>query len=160
MVNIHVTGNTEENFWSKVAVGGDDGCWEWQAGKNRWGYGHHVIRCKRVGAHRMAWIYANGEIPDGLHVLHHCDNPGCCNPKHLFLGTNIDNIQDKCRKGRQSRPKGEAHPGARLTEADVRRIRDRAKAGVRKTALAREYGVSQPHISYICSGRFWSHLPL
>lgn len=93
----------EERFWSKVDRSGD-GCWEWQA-KSRSPFGYGVMRIggtpgRLVGAHRLAWQYTNGPIPEGLCVLHDCDNPPCCNPAHLHLGTKGDNATEKVERGR------------------------------------------------------------
>lgn len=98
-------GRGADLFWPKVdKSAGPDGCWLYM-GFRKWdGYGW--LARKRNGkssyltAHRYAWILTNGEVPDGLHVLHRCDNPPCCNPAHLFLGTHQDNMADKARKGR------------------------------------------------------------
>lgn len=90
-------------FWCKVKLAGADECWEWIAGKDKDGYGWF----KRDRAHRAAWIFFNGRIPEGFLVLHTCDNPPCVNPAHLFLGTQQDNMTDCLKKGR--RPSGERH---------------------------------------------------
>lgn len=97
-----------ELFWTKVRKG--ESCWEWQASVNSSGYGWFRFGEKRTptGAHRVAYVLANGPIPDGLQVLHRCDNPPCVNPTHLFLGTNGDNHADKLAKGR--------HPNTRKSE--------------------------------------------
>jgi hypothetical protein len=90
-----------ERFWLKVRKG--EGCWEWQGARLPHGYGHLSVPDRgHVNAHRIAWELTNGEIPDGLWVLHHCDNPPCVRPDHLFLGTAQDNVDDSIRKGRRS----------------------------------------------------------
>jgi HNH endonuclease len=99
-----------ERFWSKVDVSGGGGaCWPWTAAINheRGGYGQFKLGLpekKTIRCNRMAWILARGDIEDGLHVLHSCDNPRCCNPAHLFVGSNLDNIKDRVAKHR-SNPK-------------------------------------------------------
>ncbi len=96
--------STEDRFWSKVGKGGEGDCWEWKAGRFGNGYGHFTTT--RAGiqsghrAHRFAWVLATGPIPEGLCVLHKCDNRPCCNPQHLFLGTDLDNARDRDQKGR------------------------------------------------------------
>jgi hypothetical protein len=89
-------------FWPKVdASGGKDACWPWLASTTSWGYGQIWVGETNLGAHRVAWSLAHGcSVPAGGHVLHHCDNPPCVNPAHLFLGTDVDNIRDRDSKGR------------------------------------------------------------
>jgi hypothetical protein len=122
------------NFWAKVNKDGptmphmNSQCWVWTATKVSGGYGHFGVARKLFLAHRVSWMIANGPIPTGLLACHHCDNPSCVNPSHLFLGTSLDNARDKEKKGRgnqargyangaytkpERRPRGDAH-GARL----------------------------------------------
>lgn len=96
-----------ERFWSKVDQHGEYDCWPWLAARDRKGYGWFRIASAMRGSHRMAWELTHGSIPHGLCVLHHCDNPGCVNPAHLFLGTRADNNADRDAKGRQGAPKGD-----------------------------------------------------
>lgn len=91
-------GSVESRFWSKVQK--TDDCWLWRATRFPKGYGQIKIKGRRRLAHRVAWELTNGPIPDGLQVCHHCDNPPCVRPDHLFLGTQSDNIQDAVSKGR------------------------------------------------------------
>lgn len=148
-----------DRFWDSTHVASDDDCWEWQGPKSRKGYGRLFLGeygCYQA-AHRFSWELANGPIPDGLHVCHHCDNPSCVNPAHLFLGTNQDNHEDKMRKGRQSR--GEHIHTAKLTAEQVVAIRRRyAEGGVLQQELADEYGVARAYMSRILSRQVWRHL--
>jgi hypothetical protein len=92
-----------ERLWSKVSTGWESDCWEWQGATGDAGHGHlgpsGAVR-RHVQAHRLAWEFFNGQIPAGMSVCHHCDNPPCCNPAHLFVGTHADNMRDMARKGR------------------------------------------------------------
>jgi hypothetical protein len=87
-------------FWSKVKILSDNECWPWLRRKDRKGYGQLFFTRDNEKAHRVAFQVTNGPIPSGFCVLHHCDNPICCNPDHLFLGTQLDNIKDMAEKGR------------------------------------------------------------
>jgi hypothetical protein len=91
--------NTAESFWDHVDHADPDCCWEWQKCKDRAGYGITNFNRKKAYSHRVAYMLAIGPIPDGLFVCHHCDNPGCCNPNHFFLGTVLDNTRDAANKG-------------------------------------------------------------
>lgn len=137
-------------FWESVEF--TDSCWNWTGAINSDGYGSWV-RDKGDKTHRVAWRLANGPIPDGSHVLHRCDNRRCVNPDHLFLGTNADNVADKMAKGRHAR--GEATPAARLTEADVRAIRNDPRDNA---TIGREYGVTTTTIWQIKHRKRWQHV--
>lgn len=90
-----------DRFWNKVDRSGD--CWTWQGSRDRKGYGRVSVNQRPVLAHRFSWTLSHGPIPDGLCVLHKCDNPPCVNPEHLFLGTIADNNRDMVAKGRHAR---------------------------------------------------------
>lgn len=143
-------------FWGKVKKGA--GCWEWTGGRGNHKYGvfypKHGVSAL---AHRVSWELAHGAIPDGMHVLHRCDNRPCVNPSHLFLGTNDDNIADKVSKGRQSR--GEDRTFAKLTEADVMRIRDLVRAGISVRQIATTMPVHERNVLAAATGEAWSHVP-
>ena len=113
-------------------------------------------------AHRVAWELMCGPIPDGMCVLHHCDNPGCCNAKrHLFIGTKADNVHDMIAKGRKVQVRGEDAPGAKLREIDVMEIRRRYSAGgVTYKSLGREFGVAKLEVARIVRRQAWPHLPI
>lgn len=144
--------SVSERFWSKVDKQGPDDCWEWTAAiDGGTGYGHFGIDYRIRQAHRIAWILTFGDIPDGMCVLHKCDNRACCNPVHLFLGTRKDNAVDMVMKGRQRAQK--------LVATQILEIRAHYKAGgISQLSLATEYGVSQAHISDIVCGMVWKHL--
>ncbi len=147
--------NPQERVLKKVDRSGPDDCWNWTGPKDRDGYGRFG---GGVLAHRKVWDLEVGEIPDGMCVCHHCDNPACCNIKHMFLGTQKDNIQDCFRKGRGNRSKGSSHFCTHLTDSDVRDIRKRLRRGARQKQLAQAYGVGESTISAIKTVRTWKHL--
>ena len=148
----------KERFQSKVEKLGPNDCWEYTSGKFDNGYGQFWMSGRNWKAHRISWMLENGEIPGGILVCHTCDNPPCCNPNHLFLGTNSDNILDAVQKGRASM--GEYMHLAKLIDELVLEIRSRYALGETQTALAREYLVSQPNVGCIVRGDTWKHLPV
>lgn len=151
-------GMTEvERFWSHVDIRGPDECWPWHPMPYEASYGClYLDDGTTEGAHRFAWYLANGPIPDGLWVLHHCDFKPCCNERHLFLGTNLDNIADKVTKGRQRGAwPGERHHNAKLTVLQVGEIRTRL-SGENIVSLAKEFGVSVSAIGLIKRGKNWA----
>jgi hypothetical protein len=146
-----------DRFWRKVEVCGPDECWPWKAALGANDYGKFNDHGRSVRSNRVAWTLTHGTIPHGLHVLHKCDNRACCNPKHLFLGTQLENIADRHRKGRDahvSRP-GMSNHQARLTDDAVRLIR--ATRGPLRL-IAKEHGVSRSLVSLIRSGKRWGHV--
>lgn len=157
-----------DRFWAKVLK--TESCWLWQAQTNNKGYGVFMYYSKtlrrasrQMYAHRCAWTLTKGDIPEGLRVLHRCDNPPCCNPDHLFLGTQRDNMRDCAAKGRQRtvNPFQKGHPilgraGCELTDEQVRAIRiDRRPDAV----IGAEVGLHRVSIWKIKTGRSWRHLP-
>lgn len=145
--------------WIPEDRGYETPCWIWQGFTNDKGYGMGIQRpgLKQGLAHRQAWSFANGPIPNGLHVLHHCDVPACVNPAHLFVGTQADNVADMVAKGRSRHPRGEQQGGSKLTEADVRAIRV-APASVGLGQLARRYRVGTSTIHDARTGKTWMHV--
>lgn len=146
-----------ERFWAKVKKCGPDDCWPWLASRNKDGYGRIGIGGHygtMLLAHRVSWELNIGAIPDGLHVLHRCDNPKCVNPKHLFLGSQTDNMADKAEKGRAG---GERHPSAKLSLAEVDNIR---RASGLHREIASQFGISRQSVSNIKSGKSWIEMAL
>jgi len=140
-------------FWTKVDKGRANDCWEWQGSVSSSGYGSFKVGGQTVSAHRLAWELGNDEeIPDGMCVCHSCDNPLCCNPAHLWLGTVAENNQDKISKGRHNNPTGEDVNTAKLTKAQVRTIRSDPRTQMQ---IAKDYGVNQTTISKIKRGEAW-----
>lgn len=149
-------------FWTKVAITANpEKCWEWQASCYRDGYGQVAFykrHPKNMAAHRVAWELTHSYIPDGLWVLHKCDNRKCVNPNHLFLGTREDNEQDKMQKGRQ--PSGERVGLHKLTYEMVKQIRITYAAKLaNQYELASRYGVNQSIISLVVNNKLWKVIP-
>lgn len=147
-----------ERFWSKVDVKGEDECWEWMAYRNSDGYGQLAYEDTTVQAHRVSWELQFDTIPDELCVCHHCDNPACCNPFHLFLGTHKDNAIDKVAKGRYKGhdQSGELNPMAKLTRNDIAQIREQyATHEITYSKLAEMYCISKWTVRDIVTRRTW-----
>ena len=165
------------------------GCWEWALTRERpprLPYGRCYIGKRYVVAHRKSWEIVNGAIPEGLCVLHRCDNPPCVNPDHLFLGTRADNVADRVAKGRSARgersgarrhperwargdqhwtrrnpekvPRGEAHGRAKLSVGNVRDIRFRREQGETLQSLADEFGLGVSTVVSIVNGNSWKEV--
>ena len=132
-------------------------CSVWTSERDKKGYGL-IYRpgAPRLRAHRAAWELANGPIPDGLFVLHACDNPPCCNTAHLFLGTKADNNADMYSKGRAALGSRNGH--AKLTESNVREIRALLASGLLQREIAERFGVTQTTISPLLRGVTWKHV--
>lgn len=151
-------GTLTERFWAKVdKSAGPDGCWVWTASLHPKGYGKIGIAKGRWQlAHIISWTLANGAVPKGLCVLHRCDNPPCINPTHLFLGTLADNNADMKAKDRHQR--GERQWMAKLTDEDVRSIRQMAKDGMTADEIAPKFTVVPRTIKDVIEGDTWRHV--
>jgi len=180
-------------FWSKVdKSGGPDACWPWMAGKLKAGYGKFKAYGRTLTSHRVSHSISKGYIPKdgsyhGICVCHKCDVKLCCNPSHLFLGTQADNVKDREDKGRtasgdksgsrthpeslargdangarkhpERMPRGEAHRNSKLTAEQVVKIRALyATGGVLKVRLAEQFGVSKVLIGFIINRKAWKHI--
>jgi hypothetical protein len=154
-----------KRFWSKVIK--SNGCWIWQGALAGSGYG--VFRGpnqRMIGAHRMAYILTRGSIPQGINVLHHCDNKRCVCPEHLFLGTQKDNMDDMICKGRQATGDqlnhctqvGEANHSHKLSESEVKQIRCLYQKGYRQCDIARLVGVEKANVWAIVHGKSWNQV--
>jgi len=159
----------ECRFWAKVAKT-EDGCWNWTASKRHKGYGAFCYyrddgTLVQGRAHRYSWEIHNGDIPDGMFVLHSCDNPACVNPDHLFLGTNQDNVDDMMRKGRNVSggakcgssgkwKRGVDHWNYRIPDETVVAIRnDRESTGMSYSKLSAKYSIGMMTAWKICNGK-------
>lgn len=143
------------------------GCWIFTGAINDAGYG--IVGMGRRGepndrSHRITYRHYCGSIPDGMFVCHSCDTPACCNPDHLFLGTNQDNVNDMVRKGRNSKPPrnphvvGSVHPGAKLHEDDIPEVRKLHAQGLTQKQIAEKYNVCRQTISKVLLGRRFKHV--
>ena len=148
----------EKTFWDRVdKSGGADSCWPWTGQievKN--GYGVVSFNGKTRKAHRVAYAIANGQGPGNRFVCHHCDNPPCCNPKHLFAGTPLDNSRDRDMKGRGII--GERNHKSKVRESDVREIRALAAKGQTGVHLSGIYGITPAVVSKIVRRQLWKHV--
>ena len=151
--------NIVDKFWSRVAkTSSIDDCWEWQAGRSS-RYGYFFIPPRNQLAHRVSWMFTYGDIPEGMCVCHKCDNVFCVNPNHLFLGTQTDNMRDMKSKGRERKARGEKAGSSKLTEDQVRLIKEMKFVERRKNReIAQAFGVHQSTVERIVYGRTWTHL--
>lgn len=142
-------------FWRHVKIGAPNECWPWNAGTFPDGYGRFAITHSRgIVAHRFAWIETRGKIPNGLRALHTCDNPPCCNPGHLFIGTNKDNTQDCIAKGRFNAPKIKpTYRGknwrTKISIEQVGEVMSLHASGESNAAIGRKFSVTRQAIRYI-----------
>lgn len=152
-----ISERSRERFNSHVNRAGTCHTWTGARGGFRGQYGVLTINAERWYAHRAAWVIVHGQIPDGLCVLHRCDNPPCVNPEHLFLGTNADNTNDMVVKGRARGGGlvGEMHGRSKLTESAVREIRERYSSGEPQRKLAAEFGVCKSVLARAVHGQTW-----
>lgn len=152
-----IYGTNEDRFWAKVDKRlGMDACWEWLGYRDVAGYGR-VRRNVENFAHRCAWHFTNGPIPEGRKVLHRCDNRPCCNPAHHFLGNQLDNMRDCRDKARLGPRKGFANGRCKMTPELLTAIHRRLRetSGKNQYEIAAEFGLGQSHVSRIWSGRVW-----
>jgi len=147
-----------ERFNLKWKINTVTGCWDWTASVAGKGYGQIKLprQRKQEYAHRLAYLIHKGEIPEGKHVCHTCDNPLCVNPAHLWLGSSAENQQDMKQKGRSLY--GERNPYAILTEDGVRKIRQLLEQELSQAKIGRIVGISQIEVSRIKRGLRWAHV--
>jgi hypothetical protein len=145
--------NSVDSFLEKVIPEPMSGCWLWTGGSTADGYGLMSLNGKQDRAHRLSYKIYCGEVPEGMGVLHRCDVPYCVNPDHLYVGTQQQNCQDQVDRQRNRR--GQAHPFAKLTEADVRAIRASDQPS---RALAKQYGIQPLSVCGILARRSWAWL--
>lgn len=136
-------------FWAKVEKRNPDQCWPWKGAVTTHGYGNAAHKGRNFGAHKLAYIFAGGHVPDGLEILHSCDNRLCCNPAHLGVGTKKDNAADKVARNRipASNPMKLTAESARAIKA----ARGKASSG----QLAKQYGITQSYVFQLWRGTAW-----
>lgn len=172
--SVNPTERQVKNFWKKVVKGEPGECWKWTGAKHPTGYGRVMLKPKVCLAHRLSWIFAHGDIPHGLCVLHNCDNPECTNPAHLRLGTHQENMQDMVARDRCNHVRGDDHPFrirpelaprgerngmAKLNSEKVSLIRSMYQAGGETYySLARKFGVSSCLIGNVVNRKIWRHV--
>lgn len=144
----------EKRYWAKVDKRNEDECWEWQGAKYRKGYGQIRVNGKIVQVHRMAYELEYGPILDGLLVCHSCDNPPCCNPKHLFTGTHADNVADKEAKNRGNHTRKKGQPHRKITESqalEIFHLRGKESQGI----TGNRYGINRTQVYLIQNKKSW-----
>lgn len=141
-----------------IEIDPDSGCWIWIGSKNRKGYGQISFKNRTTISHRLTYSTYIGVIPSGMHVLHRCDRPSCNNPDHLFLGSDLDNSNDKILKKRDVHASGEFNGNSKLKNNDVIEIKKMIIKGISSIEIARLFGVSGANIRYIRSNFTWRHL--
>lgn len=153
-----------ERFWPQVDRRGSDECWPWIGYADRHGYGRISIGLDAQGgavqvpASRAAWMLANDRYPGDLLIRHRCDNPPCCNPAHLELGTHADNNRDCRERGRHKAARGEAVGGVQLTEDQVREIVTLRGEGLTLKDIAARFGVHFGTVQHVLLGKTWAHV--
>lgn len=161
VVNPGRPANTPEVLWSKVDIKGEDECWNWLGYKNAGKYGRTWINDRGYYAHRVIFdlafpntitLSAPKDTDETGFLLHTCDNPSCCNPKHLFVGTHADNMADKVAKNRQTKFPKDKGPRCKLSMAQAREIRKLRKEGMSARELAKKYEISLPSIKTLLRG--------
>ena len=158
MSELHITTRTVRSIMRRVEK--TAGCWEWR-GRRHQGYGVYTIQNVPRKAHRLLYLLEKGPIPKGMFVCHTCDNRGCVNPDHLYVGTHADNTRDAIerKRFRGGTARGARHANTRLTEDQVKEIRAAyAAGGVSQPQLARKYALSTGTISCIIYRRCWKHV--
>jgi hypothetical protein len=154
--------NTPEVLLSKVDKKGENDCWNWLGYKNKQGYGRTWINDHGYYAHRVIFnlafpntitLNAPESTDDSGFLLHTCDNPSCCNPKHLFVGTHADNMADKVAKGRSPDFSGDKGPRAKLNMTQAREARQLRKDGIPTRELAKRFGISLPSMKTLLAGK-------
>jgi predicted XRE-type DNA-binding protein len=156
---MEISEKDKARFWSYVDRGNPDECWQWKGGFQSGGYGCFNPYKMPVGtrmSHRIAWVLTHGKIKPQLQINHRCGNRSCCNPSHLYAGTQKENMRDRKEHGREQH--GSKAWNSKLTEFDIKIIFELRKRGLSQTQIAPIFGVTSQTISHILSGKGWSHI--
>ncbi len=147
----------KSEFWKHIKIS-ESGCWDWKGSRHPKGYGQVYLYGDKYKTHRLAYEIVHGEITNDMCVCHKCDNPSCCKPGHLFLGTNYENVQDSTKKRRRVKQYGELNHNAILTKKEVLEIREKYKKGMSRSDLSFIFDVSKPSIYNITTYRSWKSI--
>lgn len=159
-----LTGKQIERFWKYIDIPNQllnkNACWLWNGLTNIHGYGVFGLNRKSYNAQRIMYLLSYPAWKQDTYICHKCDNPQCCNPKHLFAGTAKDNVIDRDNKGRGKVPdqKGSNHSRTKLTEANIIDMRKQYAQGVKQGTLAKQYNIGQYQVSRIVNHKRWTHI--
>ena len=161
---MNLTKKQLNRFWSYVDKKSVEECWEWKSYKGAGNYGHFYLNGKQIPAHRISWILENGPIPENdsndnrICACHKCDNPSCVNPNHLFLGTDLDNMKDRDRKGRRTpfSPIGNKNGNSTVSIETIKEIELLLKQGSKNVEIANQLDVSEALVSNVKHKNHWS----
>jgi len=165
VADIILTQKAITRFFAKTRRDSVTGCLEWMGHRNggTMGYGSFFTGEGQGRSpwptHRVAWVIANGPIPPGMCVCHHCDNRPCVEVRHLFLGTRADNSADMVAKKRHRAVIGEAQPTAKMTARRVVELRSMYATGLSAAKVAPLFGISKSQVLAIVNRRYWAHVP-
>ncbi len=153
--------NKPEDVWKRINKKSDEECWNWIGVISKTGYGHMRINYKHHLVHRIVYKEICGSIPEGMCVLHKCDNRSCCNPKHLYIGTYKDNSCDMINRGRKASQIGEKNNASKLTNEEINQIKFLFSTGKYfQKELGKMFGVTQSNISCIVRDVTWKFIKM
>lgn len=149
-----------DRLWGKINRKSEEECWEWMAYKDKWGYGKIGIKKSALTAHRQVFMELHGRVSSDTLICHSCDNPICCNPFHLFAGTNLENSHDCISKGRTWVQSGKVVRRSYITSDQVKEIKHLLsslppKSGIK---IADRFGINPLVVSRIKCGKTWRHV--
>jgi len=152
--------NKEDHFLSQIKKNEITNCWEW-TGFLKAGYGYIRIKRKDIAVHRLMFERYKRKIPKNVNVCHSCDNPKCCNPDHLWLGTQQENIKDMIQKKRDHKSYGEKHPGCKINEEIAKQIKIKFKEGLNMKQIQKILNIkSYKIVQHVCRGNTWKHVKI